>query len=83
MTTLEINYKLLQYSIGTDTPFLNDVLQWYSSGRNKNSQFNVSNGKAYFSIYDGDESNIIVWDLSINSLINQEPKLINWLSTLI
>jgi len=43
------NLKKLIQSIGRETPFLNDVLQWHSKeGRNKYSHFEVSMEKATF-----------------------------------
>ncbi len=78
------NFKKLQQSIGCGTPLLNDVLKWHSqNGRDKYSHFEVSKGEAYFSIYDGEENDSIVWDLNFAALENQSDKLIEWLSELV
>lgn len=76
--------KKLQESIGCKTPLLTDVLKWHSSNsRDKYSHFEVSDGEAYFSIYDGEEHDSIVWDLNFSALENQSNKLIEWLSELV
>ena len=65
-------------------PLLNDVLEWHSSnGIDKYSHFEVSKGEAYFSIYDGEENESIIWDLSKSKLSEQSPELINFLHDLI
>ena len=65
-------------------PLLNDVLEWHSSnGIDKYSHFEVSKGEAYFSIYDGEENESIIWDLSKSKLSDQSPELINFLHDLI
>lgn len=67
-----------------EPPKLNDVLKWHSSnGRDKYSHFEVSKGEAYFSIYDGEESYSIVWDLSKLHLHEQSNDLIEWLADLV
>jgi len=67
-----------------EPPALNDVLKWHSSnGRDKYSHFEVSKGEAYFSIYDGEESDSIVWDLSKTYLHEQSNELIEWLAELV
>lgn len=76
--------KKLNESIGNDNPTLSQVLKWYSTNRrDKYSHFEVSNGEAYFSIYDGEESESIIWDLKFEELKNQSEKLIEWLENLI
>ena len=66
-----------------EPPKLNDVLKWHSSnGRDKYSHFEVSKGEAYFSIYDGEEIDSIVWDLSKIYLHEQSNELIEWLAAL-
>ena len=78
------NLKKLIQGIGRETPFLNYVLQWHSKeGRNKYSHFEVSNGKGYFSIYDGEEKDSLLWDLNYTTLSAQSEELIEWLSSLI
>ena len=63
---------------------LNDVLKWHSlNGRDKYSHFEVSKGEAYFSIYDGEETESIVWDLSKSNLKDQSKDLIDFLSELL
>lgn len=63
---------------------LNDVLKWHSSnGRDKYSHFEVSNGEAYFSLYDGEDKDDIVWDLSSCYLHEQSNELIEWLAELV
>lgn len=77
-------FKELQKSIGCESPLLNDVLKWHSSkGRDKYSHFEVSEGEAYFSIYDGEETDSIIWNLNFVALENQSEELIEWLSELI
>lgn len=69
-----------------EPPQLNDVLRWHSTNRrDKYSHFAVSNSKAYFYIYDGEDNDNdkIFWDLSKSRLHEQDPKLIDWLATLI
>lgn len=74
----------LNESIGDDNPTLSQVLKWHSSnGRNKYSHFEVSKGEAYFSIYDGEESDSIAWNLNFEELENQSEQLIEWLAELI
>lgn len=77
------DYYLTDFElIGKDLA-LNDVLLWHSSnGVDKYSHFEVSKGEAYFSIYEGEETESIVWDLSKQYLKDQSPELIEWLSTL-
>lgn len=76
--------KKLQESIGCENPQLTDVLKWHSSnGRDKYSHFKVSEGQAYFSIYDGEEHDSIVWDLNFPALTFQSKELIEWLSDLV
>jgi hypothetical protein len=71
------------FSILGKEPQLNDVLSWHSSnGIDKYSHFEVSKGEAYFSIYEGEETESIVWDLSKQYLKDQSPELLEWLSTL-
>jgi hypothetical protein len=43
----------------------------------------VSKGEAYFSIYDGEESDSITWDLSKMHLHEQSNELIEWLAELV
>jgi hypothetical protein len=63
---------------------LNDVLKWHSSnGRDKYSHFEVSKGEAYFSIYDGEETESLVWDLSKPFLKDQSNELLEWLADLL
>jgi len=76
--------KKLQESIGDDTPTLSQVLKWHSSdGRDKYSHFEVSKDEAYFSVYDGEESDSIVWNLTFEELENQSDEIIEWLAELI
>jgi len=64
-------------------PMLNDVLLWHSSNSiDKYSHFEVSKGEAYFSIYDGEKTESLVWNLSKPYLKDQSSELIEWLSTL-
>lgn len=78
------NLKKLKKSIGSENVLLNDVLKWHSSNdRDKYSHFEVSNGEAYFSVYDGEEHVSIFWDLSKLALENQSEELINWLAELV
>jgi hypothetical protein len=61
-------------------PMLNDVLLWHNkNGRNKYSHFEVNHEEAYFSIYDGEETDSITWDLSNPYLKGQNSNLIEWL----
>lgn len=77
-------FRLTHKTVGCEPPKLNDVLKWYSSnGRDKYSHFEVSKGEAYFSIYDGEESDTIVWDLSKVHLHEQSNNLIEWLVELV
>jgi hypothetical protein len=63
---------------------LNDVLKWHSSnGRDKYSHFEISKGEAYFSIYDGEETESLVWDLSKPFLKDQSNELLEWLADLL
>ena len=63
---------------------LNDVLIWHSSnGRDKYSHFEVSKTEAYFCIYDGEEKESIIWDLSKPYLKDQSEDLINFLTELL
>lgn len=63
---------------------LNDVLKWHSyNGRDKYSHFEISKGEAYFSIYDGEEAESIIWDLSKPLLKDQSQELISWLADLL
>ena len=63
---------------------LNDVLKWHSSnGRDKYSHFEISKGEAYFSIYDGEETESIIWDLSKPYLKDQSKELLEWLADLL
>lgn len=63
---------------------LNDVLKWHSmDGRDKYSHFEVSKTEAYFSIYDGEETESIIWDLSKPLLKDQSEELISWLAELL
>ena len=92
---VEGNLTKLEYSILKELPhlgdlevgrkvMLNDVLGWHSSkGRDKYSHFEVSKEEAYFSIYDGEESESIVWDLKKPYLIDQSSELLEWLENLI
>ena len=76
--------KKLNESIESDNPTLAQVLKWHSSnGRDKYSHFEVSEGEAYFSIYDGKGSGSIVWNLNFDELENQSEQLIEWLAELI
>lgn len=76
--------RLTHKSLGCEPPKLNDVLKWHSSnGRDKYSHFEVLKGEAYFSIYDGEESDSIVWDLSKVFLHEQSNELIEWLAGLV
>lgn len=62
---------------------LNDVLEWHSKdGRDKYSHFEVSKGEAYFSIYDGEEVESIVWNLSSVFLADQSDELKEFLNGL-
>lgn len=64
-------------------PMLNDVLEYHSKdGKDKYSHFEVSNGKAYFSIYDGEETESLVWDLTKPYLKDQSKELIEYLNNL-
>lgn len=72
-----------QITIYGKEPMLNDVLLWHSqNGNDKYSHFEVSKGEAYFSIYDGEETESLIWDLSKPYLKDQNSELIEWLSTL-
>ena len=72
------------YTIIGHEPLLNDVLEWHSlNGRCKYSHFEVSKGEAYFSIYDGEENESIILDLSKSKLSDQSEELINFLHDLI
>ena len=67
-----------------EPPQLNDVLKWHSSnGRDKYSHFEVSEGEAYFSLYDGKDKDDLVWDLSSCYLHKQSNELIEWLAELV
>jgi len=67
-----------------ESPMLNHVLKWHSlGGRDKYSHFEVSKGEAYFSIYDGEEVESILWDLSKMYLHEQSDELLNWLLELV
>lgn len=62
---------------------LNDVLLWHSlNGRDKYSHFEVSKGEAYFSIYDGEETESIIWNLNSPYLSEQSEELIKFLNEL-
>lgn len=77
-------FRLVHKTVVPEPPKLNDVLKWHSSnGRNKVSHFEVSKGEGYFSIYDGEESYSIVWDLSKVFLHEQSNELIEWLAELV
>jgi hypothetical protein len=77
-------FRITEKTVGCEPPKLNDVLKWHSSnGRDKYSHFEVAKGEAYFSIYDGEESDSIVWDLSKVHLHEQSNELIEWLAELI
>ena len=87
------NYDLIKQKIIKDIPkqmgfrtepMLNDVLMWHSKGsqRSKYSHFEVHNCEGYFSIYDGEETESKVWDLSKRYLKDQSPELLEWLSIL-
>lgn len=83
-TNTMTNLGKLQQSIDCETPLLHDVLKWHSSnGRDKYSHFEVSYGVAYFSIYDGEDNDDIIWDLSYVALANQKQELIDWLAELV
>lgn len=76
--------RLTHKAVVPEPPKLNDVLKWHSSnGRDKYSHFEISKGEGYFSIYDGEEPESIVWDLSKVHLHEQSEKLIEWLVTLV
>jgi hypothetical protein len=70
--------------IGKDL-MLNDVLLWHtkSTERSKYSHFEVHLGEGYFSIYDGEETESKVWDLSKLYLKDQSPDIIEWLLSLV
>lgn len=75
----EINHNDILEIIGHE-PMLNDVLEWHSkNGNDKYSHFEVSKGEAYFSIYDGEETESLIWDLSKPYLKDQSPELIDFL----
>jgi len=77
-------FRITEKTVGCEPPKLNDVLKWHSSnGRDKYSHFEVSKGEAYFSIYDGEESDSIIWDLSKMHLHEQSNELIEWLAELV
>ena len=77
-------FRITEKTVGCEPPKLNDVLKWHSSnGRDKHSHFEVSKGEAYFSIYDGEESESIIWDLSKVHLHEQSNELIEWLAYLV
>ena len=77
-------FRITEKTVGCEPPKLNDVLKWHSSnGRDKHSHFEVSKGEAYFSIYDGEESESIIWDLSKVHLHEQSNELIEWLADLV
>ena len=77
-------FRITEKTVGCEPPKLNDVLKWHSSnGRDKYSHFEVSKGEAYFSIYDGKESESIIWDLSKIHLHEQSNELIEWLADLV
>lgn len=76
-------FRLTHKTVVPEPPKLNDVLKWHSlNGRDKYSHFEVSKGKAYFSIYDGEENESLVWDLSKVNLHEQPIELIRWLADL-
>ena len=76
--------RITEKTVGCEPPKLNDVLKWHSSnGRDKYSHFEVSKSEAYFSIYDGEESDSIIWDLSKVYLHEQSNELIEWLADLV
>jgi hypothetical protein len=63
---------------------LNHVIKWHSlNGRDKYSHFEISKGEAYFSIYDGDEKDSIIWNLDDEFLHTQSQELIEFLHDLI
>lgn len=73
-----VKYKIIGHPIK-----LNDVLEWHSKeGRDKYSHFEVSKGEAYFSIYDGEETDSIIWDLSSVFLADQSDELKKFLNNL-
>lgn len=76
-------FRLVHKTVVPEPPKLNDVLKWHSNGRDKYSHFEVSKGEGYFSIYDGEESYSIVWDLSKVFLHEQSNELIEWLAELV
>lgn len=77
-------YRKIEKMLIPDPPQLNDVLKWHSSkGRDKYSHFEVNNGEGYFSIYDGEETESIAWDLSKPRLLDQSEELISWLAELL
>ncbi len=58
------------------------VLKWHSLFYSKYSHFEVHNGESYFCVYDGEETESIVWNLNENLLKNQSKELIDFLFNL-
>ena len=86
-----LGIKLIDLSNSSIDSFDKDYIESYfsilgkepqSNGIDKYSHFEVSKGEAYFSIYEGEETESIVWDLSKQYLKDQSPELLEWLSTL-
>jgi len=77
-------FRITEKTVGCEPPMLNHVLRWHSSnGRDKYSHFEVHKGGAYFSIYDGECTDSIVWDLTKIHLHEQSNELIEWLAELV
>jgi len=74
----------LQKSMGSEYPTpLNIVVQWNSRGkRHQYSHFGVVKKKAYFYIYNREDSEQLVWNLNL-PLEDQSDDLIKWLHSLI
>jgi hypothetical protein len=77
-------FRITKKTVACEPPKLNDVLKWHSSnGRDKYSHFEVSKGEAYFLIYNGEETESVIWDLSKVNLHEQSNELIEWLADLV
>ena len=78
MTIFSDEYDIIGHNI-----YLSDVLEWQSTnGRGKYSHFEVSKGEGYFCIYDGEESDSVLWDLSKPLLKDQPKEVIEYLNGL-
>lgn len=76
--------RLTHKQVIPEPPMLNDILKWHSlNGRNKYSHFEVIKGEGNFCIYEGEELERIIWDLSKPCLKDQSNELIDWLAELI